>query len=139
MMNSAGAAALSHGVTATQALAHTTAPRAAAAQAIVVGIVHRTTPEPRALRHNERTQIYKVIKGSGLLFTGGAPQAPTPVSDPPNLGPTPGFDVTQDGGVTQKVKAGDLVIIPAGLPHRFSELDGPIDYVVYRFETVPVR
>ena len=104
-----------------------------------IGIVHRTKPEPRALLHNELTEIYQIIKGSGLLFTGGAPQAPTPVSDPPNLGPTPSFYVNQDGGVTQKVKQGDLVIIPAGLPHRFSELDGPIEYVIYRFEAVPVK
>ena len=34
----------------------------------------------------------------------------------------------------QAVKKGDLVIIPAGLPHRFSSLDGPIEYVIYRFE-----
>ncbi len=99
-----------------------------------VGIVHRTKPEPRALLHNELTEIYQIIQGSGTLFTGGTPQAPTPVSDPPNLGPTPSFYVTQAGGLTQKVKKGDLVIIPAGLPHRFSELDGPIEYVIYRFE-----
>ncbi|MEQ1731613.1 MAG: hypothetical protein ABL982_24845 [Vicinamibacterales bacterium] len=61
------------------------------------------------------------------------------MSDPPNLGPTPSFYVNQDGGVTQKVKAGDLVIVPAGLPHRFSELDGRIEYVIYRFEAVPVK
>ncbi len=104
-----------------------------------IGMVHRTKPEPRALLHNELTEIYQVITGSGLLFTGGTPQAPTPVSDPPNLGPTPSFYVNQDGGVTQKVKAGDLVIIPAGLPHRFSELDGPIEYDIYRIEAVPVK
>lgn len=99
-----------------------------------VGLVHRTKPEPRALLHNELTEIYQIISGSGTLFTGGAPQEPTPVSDPPNLGPTPSFYVTQAGGTTQKVKPKDIVIIPAGLPHRFSQLDGPIEYVIYRFE-----
>ena len=99
-----------------------------------VGMIYRTKPEPRALLHNELTEIYQIIQGSGTLFTGGAPQEPTPVSDPPNLGPTPSFYVTQAGGVSQKVKAKDVVIIPAGLPHRFSELDGPIEYVIYRFE-----
>jgi hypothetical protein len=99
-----------------------------------IGIVHRTKPEPRALLHNELTEIYQIIQGSGTLFTGGTPQEPTPVSDPPNLGPTPSFYVTQAGGVTHKVKAKDIVIIPAGLPHRFSELDSPIEYVIYRFE-----
>jgi mannose-6-phosphate isomerase-like protein (cupin superfamily) len=28
----------------------------------------------------------------------------------------------------------DVIIVPAGMPHRFSELDGPIVYLVYRFE-----
>ena len=99
-----------------------------------VGLVHRTRPEPRALLHDDLTEIYQIIKGSGTLFTGGAPQQPTPVSDPPNLGPTPSWYVNQNGGVTRKVKPNDIVIIPAGLPHRFSELDGPIEYVIYRFE-----
>lgn len=99
-----------------------------------VGMVHRTKPEARALLHDELTEIYQIIRGSGTLVTGGAPTDPRPVSDPPNLGPTPSFFVTQDGGVTQRVKPGDIVIIPAGLPHRFSGLDGPIEYVIYRFE-----
>jgi mannose-6-phosphate isomerase-like protein (cupin superfamily) len=102
---------------------------------IRVGLVHRTKPEPRALLHDDLTEIYQIIKGSGTLFTGGTAQEPTPVSDPPNLGPTPSWYVTQAGGVTRKVKPNDIVIIPAGLPHRFSELDGPIEYVIYRFET----
>ena len=104
-----------------------------------IGIVHRTKPEPRALLHNELTEIYQIIQGSGTLFTGGTPQEPTPVSDPPNLGPTPSFYVTQAGGTTQKVKAHDIVVIPAGLPHRFSELDGPIEYVIYRFEAAQAK
>ena len=91
-------------------------------------------PEPRALLHDDLTEVYQIIQGSGTLVTGGTPQGPTPVSDPPNLGPTPSYYVTQVGGVSQKVKANDIVIIPAGLPHRFSSLDGPIEYVIYRFE-----
>ena len=99
-----------------------------------VGVVHRTAPETRALLHDDLTEIYQIMRGSGTLVTGGTPQEPRPVSDPPNLGPTPSFYVTQVGGVTRKVKANDIVVIPAGLPHRFSELDGPIEYVIYRFE-----
>lgn len=105
-----------------------------------IGIVHRVKPEPRALLHNELTEIYQIISGSGTLFTGGTPQEPTPVSDPPNLGPTPSFYVTQAGGTSRAVKPKDIVVIPAGLPHRFSQLDGPIEYVIYRFEpTTPSR
>src|SRR5206468_1462357 len=39
-----------------------------------VGLVHRTKPEPRALLHNQLTEIYQIIQGSGTLFTGGAAQ-----------------------------------------------------------------
>jgi cupin superfamily acireductone dioxygenase involved in methionine salvage len=42
--------------------------------------------------------------------------------------------VTQVGGVTRKVGPKDLVILPAGIPHRFTQIDGPISYVIYRFE-----
>jgi mannose-6-phosphate isomerase-like protein (cupin superfamily) len=102
-----------------------------------VGVVHRTAPETRALLHDELTEVYQIIQGSGTLVTGGAMQDQRPVSDPPNLGPTPSYYVTQVGGVSQKVKPKDIVIIPAGLPHRFSALDGPIEYVIYRFEITP--
>ena len=41
---------------------------------------------------------------------------------------------TRQGGESRQVKPGDIVIIPAGTPHSFSALDGPISYLVYRFE-----
>lgn len=106
---------------------------------IRIGIVHRTRPETRALLHDDLTEIYQIVSGSGTLVTGGTPQGASPVSDPPNLGPTPSYFVTQVGGETRKVKAKDVVVIPAGLPHRFSELDGPIEYVIYRFEATPPK
>lgn len=101
-----------------------------------VGIVHRTSAEARALMHDELTEIYQIIEGSGTLLMGGEMQDKRPVSDPPNLGPTPSYFVTQVGGVTRKVGPKDLVILPAGIPHRFTQIDGPISYVIYRFEPV---
>jgi hypothetical protein len=106
---------------------------------IRVWIVHRTSPEARALLHEELTEIYQIIEGSGTLLTGGAIQDRRAVSDPPNLGPTPSYSVTQIGGVSQKVMPKDVVIMPAGVPHRFTQLDGPISYVIYRFEPAPAR
>ena len=100
-----------------------------------VGIVHRATQEPRALMHDELTEIYQIIEGSGTLLTGGATTECSPVADPPNLGPTRSYFCTMSGGVSQKVTAKDVIIVPAGTPHKFSQLDGPISYVIYRFET----
>jgi hypothetical protein len=34
-----------------------------------VGIVHRSKQEPRALMHEELTEIYQIIEGSGTLVT----------------------------------------------------------------------
>ena len=90
------------------------------------GIVHRSTQEPRALMHDELTEIYQIIEGSGTLVTGGATTDCAPVADPPNLGPTKSYFCTMTAGVSQKVKAKDVIIVPAGTPHKFSQLDGPI-------------
>lgn len=99
-----------------------------------VGIVHRSTQEPRALMHDELTEIYQIIEGSGTLVTGGATTDCKPVADPPNLGPTTSYYCTMTAGVAQKVKPRDVIIVPAGTPHKFSQLDGPISYAIYRFE-----
>jgi len=101
---------------------------------IRVGIIYRERPETRALIHQELTEIYYIVSGGGTLVTGGTAEDVQPVSDPPNLGPTPSFFVTQIGGETRRVGVGDVVILPAGLPHRLSELDGPTSYIIYRFE-----
>jgi mannose-6-phosphate isomerase-like protein (cupin superfamily) len=37
------------------------------------------------------------------------------------------------GGESRLVKPKDIIIVPAGTPHRFSQFDGPISYLVYRF------
>ena len=103
------------------------------------GIVHRSTQEPRALMHDELTEIYQIIEGSGTLVTGGATTECAPVADPPNLGPTRSYFCTMTAGVSQRVKPKDVIIVPAGTPHKFSQLDGPISYVIYRFEAPPGR
>lgn len=99
-----------------------------------VGVIYRSRPETRALVHQELTEIYMIVEGSGTLVTGGTATDSQPVSDPPNLGLTPNFFVTQVGGEVRRVGPGDIVIIPAGLPHRLSEIDGPMSYTIYRFE-----
>ena len=104
-----------------------------------VGIVHRKTQEPRALMHEELTEIYQIVEGSGTLLTGGTMTECRPVADPPNLGPTTSYYCTMAGGVRQKVKPKDVIIVPAGTPHKFSQLDGPISYVIYRFEAPPAK
>jgi mannose-6-phosphate isomerase-like protein (cupin superfamily) len=104
-----------------------------------VGIVHRKNAEAAALMHQELTEIYQIVEGSGTISIGGTMPNPKAVQDPPNLGPTPTFSGDQVGGVTRKVGPKDVVIVPAGLPHRFIQLDGPVSYVIYRFEPAQAK
>jgi hypothetical protein len=87
-----------------------------------VGLVHRANAEAAALMHQELTEIYQIIEGSGTIVVGGTMENPRAVSDPPNLGPTPSFSGAQVGGVSQKLSPKDLVIPPARLTGSFSSM-----------------
>lgn len=98
-----------------------------------VAMLHRVKPEASALIHDHVTETYYILSGSGTIVTGGS------------LGDAKPYDLTRvnagmsqtgtrQGGESRKLKPGDIIIIPAGTPHSFSALDGPISYLVYRFE-----
>ena len=57
------------------------------------------------------------------------------VTDLTRLNAGPSQTGTHKGGESRRVGPKDVIIVPAGMPHRFSQLDGPeIVYLVYRFE-----
>jgi mannose-6-phosphate isomerase-like protein (cupin superfamily) len=98
-----------------------------------VASLHRLRPEANALIHNDATETYYILAGRGTLVTGG------------RLGDARSTDLSRvhlgmsqtgprQGGESRRVKPGDIVIIPAGTPHSFSELDGPVSYLAFRFE-----
>jgi quercetin dioxygenase-like cupin family protein len=39
------------------------------------------------------------------------------------------------GGESRRMSAGDMAIIPAGVPHGFSEFESPITYLVVRVDS----
>ena len=86
-----------------------------------------------ALIHDRVTEIYQIVEGSGTLVTGGSLEDPTE-TDLTRLNAGPSHTGTHKGGESRQVGPKDVIIVPAGMPHRFSELDGPIVYLVYRFE-----
>lgn len=74
------------------------------------------------------TEIYYMLEGSAVLVTGGT------MTDPQ---PAPGASLSIrgagiEGGVSRRIKAGDVVIIPGHTPHWFSSLDSDISYLIYR-------
>lgn len=70
--------------------------------------------------HPVRDEIYQIISGGGALMTGGTFVDPTDR--------TAGIR----GGETRQIDAGDVVVIPAGMPHWFSRIDGSITYMNIR-------
>jgi mannose-6-phosphate isomerase-like protein (cupin superfamily) len=98
-----------------------------------VALLRRTKAETAALIHDYVTEIYEIVEGSGTLVTGGTLEDPKE-NDLTRLNAGMSHTGTHRGGESRKVKAKDVIIVPAGMAHRFSELDGPIVYLVYRFE-----
>jgi mannose-6-phosphate isomerase-like protein (cupin superfamily) len=99
-----------------------------------MNVVYRRNLEQAPLVHEQLTEIYQILSGSGTIRTGGTLTNRTPVSDPPNLGTAPTWGGVQVGGVERRLGPKDVLILPAGTPHKFIQLDGPITYIIYRFD-----
>jgi mannose-6-phosphate isomerase-like protein (cupin superfamily) len=98
-----------------------------------VAMLHRTKPEASGLSHDRVTETYYILAGAGTLVTGGTLRDAKP-TDLSRVNAGMSRTGVRQGGESRKVKPGDVILIPAGTPHGFSELDGPISYLVYRFE-----
>jgi mannose-6-phosphate isomerase-like protein (cupin superfamily) len=105
-----------------------------------VGVVYRPkASQPSApVEHDEVTEIYHVMKGSGQLVTGGVlvDAKPRP-SDSVNVVKVNGPSRTGAsirGGQGQWIAEGDVVIIPAGVPHWFSQIHESLIYLVIRVD-----
>jgi mannose-6-phosphate isomerase-like protein (cupin superfamily) len=102
-----------------------------------VGVVHRAKTEPgspgNGIEHSQITEVYHFISGNATLMTGGTienPKESSPESPVVKVlnGPSTGGGAIK-GGVSRKVVAGDVVVIPPNTPHWFSEIAS--DQIVY--------
>lgn len=82
------------------------------------------------IAHVNLDEIYYIVAGEGTMVTGGEfIDMQSSVSD--LLGPTQRGEIS--GGVLQKVKPGDIAIIPKGMPHGWHEIaTDTISYTVFR-------
>jgi mannose-6-phosphate isomerase-like protein (cupin superfamily) len=98
-----------------------------------LAMLRRTKAETAALIHDHVTEIYQIVEGAGTLITGGSLSEAKP-TDLTRVNAGMSQTGVHRGGESRRVKKDDVIIVPAGTAHRFSELDGPIVYLVYRFE-----
>ena len=85
------------------------------------GSIVRRTEANGAIVHPGNTEMHYIIEGSGTVETGGT------------VVRRDGAMATIEGGESHRVVKGDIVIIPAGSPHRYSEVVEPITYLEFRF------
>jgi mannose-6-phosphate isomerase-like protein (cupin superfamily) len=108
-------------------------------QNVGIGVVHRSAQAAQnAVEHDQVTEVYHILAGSGTMVTGGSLLSPQrrPSNDPA-LHELTGPSVTGSAlqkGESRRVGPGDIIIIPAGVGHWFSVVDGAIDYVVVRID-----
>ena len=95
-----------------------------------INLVERTAPTG-ATAHPGFIEVHHIIRGSGTLVTGG-----TMVRLRSAAGDRSDTGATIDGGVSRHVAAGDVILIPAGSPHWYKDLDSPLAYLETRFEEV---
>ena len=92
---------------------------------------------PGMIAHDQQTEGYLIISGSGTLVTGGkivngrksaAESEVTKVLNGPSCsGMAVGADI-----VKKVVKTGDIIIIPAGVPHGWTDIGDHVDYLSFR-------
>jgi mannose-6-phosphate isomerase-like protein (cupin superfamily) len=92
---------------------------------------------PGMIAHDQQTEGYLIISGGGTLVTGGKivngrkspPESEvTKVLNGPSCsGMAVGADV-----VKRVVKTGDIIIIPANVPHGWTDIGDHVDYLSFR-------
>jgi mannose-6-phosphate isomerase-like protein (cupin superfamily) len=87
------------------------------------------------IAHTEVTEVYYITSGGGTLVTGGTilnPKPLAPDAEVVRVAVGPSVNGTFQGGQTRKVSAGDMVIIPPGVLHGWSEVPDHVTYVSVR-------
>lgn len=76
--------------------------------------------------HTKDTDIVYVLEGSATLVTGGT------VVEGKTTAPDEIRGKEISGGEPREIKPGDVIIIPAGIPHWFKDVKGPVLYYVVK-------
>jgi hypothetical protein len=103
---------------------------------VAVGILHRwperdSDGEPAGLVHADVSEVYVMLSGWGTLLTSGDvinASETSPTNDV--VGPT--FQAEAVGGTLREIHEGDVVVIPAGTLHTWTEIPDHVTYLSIR-------
>jgi hypothetical protein len=88
------------------------------------------------IAHDSQTEGYLITSGGGTLMTGGKIYNGSQSAADAEVTTTlngPSCSGTAYGDVTRKVvKTGDIIIIPAGVPHGWTDIADHVDYLSFR-------
>jgi mannose-6-phosphate isomerase-like protein (cupin superfamily) len=92
---------------------------------------------PGGIAHDSQTEGYLIVSGSGTLVTGGHivngnKSAPDAQVTKELNGPSCGGMIAGSDVVKRVVKTGDIIIIPAGVPHGWTDIGDHVDYLSFR-------
>ena len=107
-----------------------------------IGMGHRgklDAPGPNSVaEHDQVSEVYHIVEGTATLVLG--PDITNRQRRPSTLltvrefnGPGNNGDQIRNG-TTLQLKAGDVVVIPAGTGHWFTKIDDHIDYLMVRID-----
>ena len=104
-----------------------------------VGIIYRgpTNDKPgdpiSVLYHDYTAETYIVQSGSGILTTGGVIENKKAGAGVPNVMNGPGGSGTAGrGAYSRRVQAGDIILIPTGVAHGWSQITDHVTYLSVR-------
>jgi mannose-6-phosphate isomerase-like protein (cupin superfamily) len=107
---------------------------------VAIGMVHRTKASipSEVAEHDLVSEVYHIISGSATLVLGpelvDAQRRPATNQNVRELN-GPGHNAKSiRNGVPYDLKAGDVVIIPAGTGHWFTKIDDHITYLMIRVD-----
>ena len=88
----------------------------------------KDSPQDAIYHDTNMTEILYMLKGSATLITGGT----IPDGRPPAR-PGGNFTGTKiDGGTSRHVVPGDVIITPGRTPHLWANIEGDMEYLVFR-------
>ena len=93
--------------------------------------------QPGGISHDSQTEGYLIISGGGTLVTGGkivngSKSAPDGAVTKELNGPSCSGMIVGNDVVKKVVNVGDIIIIPAGVPHGWTDIGDHVDYLSFR-------